>query len=336
MPTHIAVDAMGGDHAPHAVVEGAVRALKRPEATDLRITLFGPEERVQEALRAHDDVSELPLSVRHAPDVIAMDDAPAAALKRKRQSSIHLGLQAHRTGATDAFVSAGNTGAIMAASMFILGRIKGIERPSIVGFFPTLKDDFSVVIDIGTNVDCKPAHLLQFARMGTIYARHVLQIDAPTVGLINIGEEPGKGNEQVKEAHALLSDDTSINFAGNVEGGDLLHHAADVLICDGFIGNVLLKFGESMTTVLSTMTKNEMERQGLTKEEQKLVAGVLSNVQQGFDHENRGGAPLVGVNGAVFIGHGRSSARAIEQGIYSAADLASKDLVPVLEEAFAP
>lgn len=333
MPTHIAVDAMGGDHAPDAVVEGAVRALQRPEA-DLQITLYGPEDRVQQALHEHNGVGTLPLSVHHAPDIIAMDDAPASAVKNKRQSSIHLGLQAHRTGTADAFVSAGNTGAIMAAAMFILGRIEGLERPSIVGFFPTLEDDFSIVIDIGTNVDCKPSHLLQFARMGSIYVRHVLQVTDPTVGLINIGEEIGKGNEQAKAAYPLLAEEDDIHFIGNVEGGDLLHHAADVLICDGFIGNVLLKFGESMTSVLSTMTHKEMDRQKLDEEEQKLVAGVLGNVQKGFDHETRGGAPLLGVNGSVFIGHGRSSARAVEQGIHSVANLASKNVVPVLQNAF--
>ncbi len=334
MPTHVAVDAMGGDHAPDAVVEGALRALQRPES-DLQLTLYGPEARVQAALQAHDVPAGAPLSVHHAPDVIAMEDAPAAAVKTKRQSSVHLGLQAHRTGQADAFISAGNTGAVMAASMFILGRISGLERPSIVGFFPTVQGDFSVVIDIGTNVDCKPAHLHQFARMGTIYARHVMQIEEPSVALINIGEEAGKGNEQVKAAYPLLDNDDGLNFIGNVEGGDLLGYAADVLICDGFMGNVLLKFGESMTTVLSTMTKQEMKRQQLSKEEQQLVAGVLGNVQKGFDHENRGGAPLIGVNGSVFIGHGRSSARAVEQGIYSVADLATRNLVPVLEDAFA-
>lgn len=334
MPTHIAVDAMGGDHAPDAVVEGAIRALKRPDA-DLQITLYGPKERVQEALQEHSGADALPLSVRHAPDVIAMDDAPATAVKTKRQSSVHLGLQAHRTGQADAFISAGNTGAVMAASMFILGRIRGLERPSIVGYFPTSKGNFSIVIDIGTNVDCKPSHLHQFARMGTLYARHVMQIEEPSVGLINIGEEPGKGNEQVKAAYPLLDGDDTLHFVGNVEGGDLLQHAADVLICDGFMGNVLLKFGESMTTVLSTMTRKEMQRQGLSEEEQELVAGVLGNVQHGFDHENRGGAPLIGINGSVFIGHGRSSARAIEQGIHSVADLSTRDLVPMLQEAFA-
>ena len=334
MSTHIAVDAMGGDHAPDAVVEGALRALQHSKS-DLQLTLYGPKDRVQPVLEAHDISSSLPLVVHHAPDIITMEDAPAAAVKSKRQSSIHLGLQAHRTGEADAFISAGNTGAVMAASMFILGRIPGLERPSIVGFFPTVQGDFSIVIDIGTNVDCKPCHLHQFARMGTIYARHVMQVENPSVALVNIGEEPGKGNEQVKAAHPMLDSDDALNFIGNVEGGDLLHHAADVLICDGFMGNVLLKFGESMTTVLSTMTKQEMDRQNLSADEQQLVAGVLSNVQKGFDHENRGGAPLIGVNGSVLIGHGRSSARVIAQGINAVADLAARDLVPVLKDAFA-
>jgi glycerol-3-phosphate acyltransferase PlsX len=262
-----------------------------------------------------------------------MGEAPSTAVKQKTNSSIHRGLAAHHDGHADAFVSAGNTGAIMGASMFILQRIPGVERPSITGFFPTLKGS-SVVLDIGSNVDCKPDHLLQFARMGTVYARQILKNETPSVGLLNIGEEPGKGNEQVKQAYDLLRDADDLNFAGNVEGGDLLFYAADIIICDGFVGNALLKFGESMTTVLSEMTEQEMDRQDLAPDERELVASVLGEVQKGFDPESQGGAPLLGVNGNVLVGHGSSSPGVIAQMIHAAATLATEDVVRALEDVF--
>jgi len=330
----IAVDAMGGDHAPEAVVKGALGAIDSSEQP-LQILLFGPSERVQPVLEeaAGGPVDDLPIDIVHAPDVIEMSDAPAAALKKKSRSSVHLGLAAHKSGEAHAFVSAGNTGAVMAASMFTLGRIDGVERPSIVGYFPTLRGS-SIVVDIGTNVDCRPEHLVQFARMGTVYTRHVLKVETPSVGLLNIGEEPGKGNEQVKGAYSLLQEAEGIHFKGNVEGGDLLHYAADIIICDGFVGNILLKFGESMTTVLSKMTAQEMDRRGLEPEEQQLVAGVLGEVRKGFDADHRGGAPLLGVNGNVMIGHGRSNADAIEQMIHTTIELVQEDVVDALVSAF--
>ena len=334
MASRIAVDAMGGDDAPEAVVVGAIQAIRHTER-DLAVLLVGPEERVQDVLDNHPEAPSSSLQVVDAPEVIGMGEAPATAVKQKTNSSIHRGLAAHHDGMTDAFVSAGNTGAVMGASMFILGRIPGVERPSIAGFFPNLQGS-SVVLDIGTNVDCKPTHLVQFAQMGTIYARLALDNDDPTVGLINIGEEPGKGNEQVKEAHDRLQEADDLHFVGNVEGGDLLLYAADILICDGFVGNVLLKFGESMTTVLSEMTEQEMDDQGLGPEERALVTGVLSEVRKHFDPESQGGAPLLGVNGNVLIGHGRSSPAVIERMIHAAAEVASVEVVGAIEEAFRP
>ncbi|WP_022836193.1 phosphate acyltransferase PlsX [Salisaeta longa] len=332
MSAHIAVDAMGGDHAPAAAVEGALNAVRAADGA-LAVSLFGPQDTVQGALDAYGDISDLPLHVVDAPDVITMNDAPATAIKTKRQSSIHRGLQAHKEGAADAFVSAGNTGAVMAASMFILGRIAGIERPAIIGFFPNLRGT-SVVVDIGTNVDCRPEHLVQFARMASVYRTHMMGDERPSVGLLNIGEEPGKGNEQAKAAYTLLKDEDRIHFIGNVEGSDLLHYAADIIICDGFVGNILLKFGETMTTVLSELTRQEMERQQLAPDEQQLVAGVLGEVKKSFDHDTRGGAPLLGVNGEVMIGHGRATAGTIEQMIRAAADLQASDVTKALTQSF--
>lgn len=334
MAQRIAVDAMGGDDAPDVVVAGAIRALQEADE-DIELLLFGPESHVQSALDAQDGAAAAAdaIHIVDAPDVIGMAEAPAAAVKRKPDSSIHYGLKAQKEGRVDAFISAGNTGAIMAASIFVLGRIPGVERPSIAGYFPTLKGS-SIVLDIGTNVDCKPDHLVQFARMGTMYAQQVHDNAEPSVGLLNIGEEPGKGNEQAKAAHGLLRETEDINFQGNVEGQDLLFYAADIIICDGFVGNILLKFGETMTTVLSEMTAQEMDRQGLSSDERNLVAGVLSEVQKGFDPEDRGGAPLLGVNGNVLIGHGRSSPEAISGMIHFAVDIASHNVVQTMKGSF--
>jgi len=332
MASRIAVDAMGGDDAPSAVVEGAIQAVRHADE-DLQILFVGPEAQIQEVLGAHPGAPEGAFRVVDAPDVIGMGEAPAAAVKQKTNSSIHQGLAAHHDGKADAFVSAGNTGAIMGAAMFILGRIPGVERPSIAGFFPNLRGS-SVVLDIGSNVDCKPNHLVQFARMGTIYARRALGNDDPTVGLLNIGEEPGKGDELAKQAYDLLQDTDDVHFTGNVEGGDLLLYAADIIICDGFVGNVLLKFGESMTTVLSEMTQQEMDRQALDAEEQALVTGVLGEVRKHFDPESLGGAPLLGVDGNVLIGHGSSSPDVIEQMVHTASAVAGTEMVPALKSAF--
>lgn len=314
---------MGGDHAPSVVVEGALRAIRSaPER--LHVILFGSDETLGPEMEKQ-DLAGLPVQAVHAPEVIGMAESPATAVKTKRQSSIHLGLGAHKQGQADAFVSAGNTGAVMAASLFILGRLPNVARPAVIGFFPTTKS-YSIVLDIGTNVDCRPEHLVQFARMGSIYAEHVARRPNPTVGLLNVGEEPGKGNEQVKAAYDLLCQESSINFHGNIEGRDVFHHAVDVVVCDGFVGNVMLKLGESVATALVEMVGQEMAAQGLGGEDKKLVMGVLGGVKRRFDYEEYGGATLLGVDGNVLIGHGGSSARAIERMILTAADVVEQQV----------
>lgn len=323
MAIRIAVDAMGGDKAPAVVIEGAIRAVT--EDSDIQVLLFGPEDRIRRELTLSGEADGLPIEVVDAPDVIGMGEAPAQAVKTKQRSSIHLGLGAHKQGMADAFVSAGNTGAVMAASLFILGRLPGVARPSIMGFFPTT-ESYCVVLDVGSNVDCRAEHLVQFARMGSIYASAVMKRDRPVVGLLNIGEEPGKGNEQVKAAYEALNAASGINFKGNVEGRDLMHHVADVVVCDGFVGNVMLKFGESMATAFPHMVAQEMARQGLADAQQELVVRVLSAVRKRFNYEEYGGAPLMGVNGHVLIGHGGSSGRAIERMILTAAEEARENV----------
>ena len=324
MAIRIALDAMGGDRAPSVVVEGAIRAAAAaPEAFEL--LLFGPSGHIQGELARHRGAERLPLYVVDAPDVIGMAEAPAAAVKTKPHSSIHMGLGAHREGKVDAFISAGNTGAIMAAALFILGRQPGVARPSVLAFYPTVHS-YCIVLDVGTNVDCRPEHLVQFAQMGTIYARDVMKRERPVVGLLNVGEEPGKGNDQAKAAYELLAATPDLNFRGNVEGRDVMAHAADVIVCDGFVGNIILKLGESVATSFMHMVEREMNRQELEPDARHQVLATLEGVRKRFDFEEYGGAPLLGVNGNVLIGHGSSSERAIEQMILAAATLVEQDV----------
>lgn len=333
MAIRVAVDAMGGDKAPSVVVEGAIRALEA-SGGDLEVLLVGQEDALQTEIAQRKGATDLlPLHIVHAPDVIAMDEAPAAAVKSKRGSSIHVGLGAVREGRAHGFVSAGNTGAIMAASLFILGSLQGVARPSVVSFFPTTKGH-CIILDVGTNVDCRPEHLLQFARMGSIYASTVMQLENPRVALVNLGEEARKGNEQVKAAYKLLQASPGINFCGNIEGRDILHHMADVVVCDGFVGNILLKFGESVASAFPQMIAEEMEQQAFSDPDKKMVRNVLSAVRLRFSYEEYGGAPLLGVNGNVMIGHGGSTVRAIERIILMAADVARHGALEAMNKAF--
>ncbi|MEM9665816.1 MAG: phosphate acyltransferase PlsX [Bacteroidota bacterium] len=333
MPTRIAVDAMGGDHAPHAVVEGAVHALQSND--DLEVLLFGPAATLEPLVADLDPDHALALSIHDAPDIVGMSEAPSSALRTKPNSSIHLGLGAHKAGAADAFVSGGNTGAVMAASLFLLGRAQGVSRPSVIGFFPTTTS-YCIVLDVGTNVDCKPEHLVQFAKMGAVYARRVMDRPEPRVGLMNVGEEPGKGNEVVKATYELLREATGFDFVGNIEGRDVFHHAADVVVCDGFVGNVMLKLGESLTTVLLPLVKKEMARQDVAPAHQQVVGQVLKGVLRQFDYVEFGGAPLLGVNGTVLLAHGSSSARAFKHLIEAAVRVANQGVAASVADALAP
>lgn len=323
MSIRVAVDAMGGDHAPGVVVEGAVNALGKND--DLEVILFGPESILRPLVQTADSESNPRLRISDAPDIISMSDKPAAALKAKTKSSIHLGVGACKAGHADAFISAGNTGVVMAASFFILGRLPDVKRPSVIGFYPTVKGQ-CILVDAGTNVDCKPEHLVQFAQMGTVYVERVMHKTNPTVGLLNIGEEPGKGNEQAKSAHMLLQNASHLNFIGNIEGRDILNHAADVVVCDGFVGNILLKFGESIASVLPQMIAAEMAHLKMPREEQLIVGRALSGVKARFDYQEYGGAPLLGVAGNVIIGHGGSSTLALENMILTAVEMVREDV----------
>ncbi len=329
MPVRVAVDAMGGDHAPGVAVPGCTDAARRL-GDAVEVLLFGPEDQLGPLLASIDAPSNI--RVRHAPQVVGMAEAPAAAVKNKPDSSLCMGAAAVASGKADAFVSAGNTGAAMAASLFILGRIPGVSRPAIIGYYPTV-DGHCILIDVGTNVDCKPEHLVQFAHMGTVYSSRVLKTDNPVVGLLNVGEEPGKGNQQAKATHELLSQAAGLNFRGNIEGRDIMEHAADVVICDGFVGNVMLKLGESVATALPKMIKQEMNSQGMTAQEQEIVGRALGGVQSRFDYQEYGGVPLLGVRGAVILGHGGSGEKAFSKMVEVAVEAARQDLPGAISEA---
>jgi len=325
MPVRVAVDAMGGDHAPGVVVEGALRFVQTG-CNDLNLSLFGPIQQLQEEMVRQAPEGHSQIDLVDAPQVIGMGESPVAAVRGKPQSSMHIGLRYLREGKADAFVSAGNTGAIAVASLAVLGRLPGVVRPSIPTYFPTINGR-CLILDVGSNMDSKPEHLLQFAHMGTVYARRLMDIPTPRVGLLSVGEEPSKGNELVRSAYRILAAAPELNFIGNIEGRDILHHAADVVVCDGFVGNVVLKLAESVMTTLPIMVKQEVRSQGLTSETAQGFKGILQGLKRRFDPETYGGsAPLLGVNGAVLVLHGRSSASTFEKAFSMVTPLVSASL----------
>jgi len=323
----IAVDAMGGDNAPHAVVAGAVEAAAE---YGISIILVGIEQIVQKELDKHPQARTLPLEIRNATEVVDMLDSPATVFRRKKNSSIRVANDLVKSGEAVAVVSAGHSGAAMTTSLFVLGPIEGVERPAIATFMPSIKGT-SIVLDMGANVDCKPNHLLQFAVMGDVYAKYLLKIPNPRVGLLSIGEEETKGNELTKEAFKLLTE-TSLNFIGNVEGRDVMSGNADVIVCDGFVGNVVLKVSESVVEAIGLYIREGIGKSLLRKLGYLLMRPAFDSLKRRVDYAEYGGAPLVGINGISIIGHGRSSARAIKNAIRVAAELAKSEVNKHLHE----
>jgi glycerol-3-phosphate acyltransferase PlsX len=317
----IAVDAMGGDNAPRAIVAGAVQA-----AQDFRvgIILVGVEQVVREELDKYTRAKALPIEIRNATEVVDMLDSPATVFRRKKDSSIRVANELVKSGEAAAVFSAGHTGAAMSTSLFVLGRVEGVERPAIATFMPTVKGT-SIVLDVGANVDCKPNHLLQFAIMGEVYAKYLLKNPNPRVGLLSIGEEETKGNELTKEAFKLLTE-TSLNFIGNVEGRDVMFGSADVVVCDGFIGNVVLKVSEAVAEAVGLFLKDGIEKSLSSKLGYLLMRPAFRSLKQKVDYAEYGGAPLVGINGISIISHGRSSGMAVRNAIRVAADLAASEV----------
>lgn len=299
---------MGGDFGPRTVTEGAVLALKEMPGR-LHITLVGDEAELRESLRQL-KAESLPIDVVHAPERIEMAEKAAAAVRRKSQSSLVVLTQLHRDGKLDAIFSAGNTGAVVATALLGLGRLEGVSRPALAVFVPN-RGDGTVLLDVGANAECKPAWLVQFAHMGAVYARYLLGRKEPRVGLLSIGEEDTKGDALVLEAHPLLRRASHLNFVGNIEGRDVFKGNVDVVVTDGFTGNVLLKTAESIAGLLKHMIGEELRNDWMAKLGVLFMAPALKRLARRIDWEEHGAAPLLGVDGVCFVGHGSSSPRAI-------------------------
>lgn len=322
----IVVDAMGGDYAPVEIVKGAIEAAKEFE-TD--VIFVGDEQKIKAELAKY-DAGKLPVSVVHAPEVIEMAESPAVALRKKKGSSIMIGTKLVKEGFGDAFVSAGNTGAVMGSSLLGFGRIKGIHRPAIASVFPTIKG-FTLILDIGANAECDPQNLQQFAVMGNIYSSKILGVDKPKVGLLNIGEEETKGNPLYVEAFKLIKQ-SNLNFIGNIEGRDITGDVADVIVCDGFVGNVVLKFGEGLARDLMSMIKEELKKNIFVKTGAALVFSQAKGLRKKTDCAEYGGAPLLGVNGVCIICHGSSRARAVKNAVRVAKECVEINMVECIKK----
>lgn len=321
----IALDAMGGDFAPAEIVKGAVQASRELAA---EIMLVGNPDQIGRELKKYKDKGKLPIV--SASEVITMNDHPVQAVKSKKDASVNVAVALVKDGKADAVVSAGNTGALMAAALFKLGRLPGIERPAIATEFP-LPSGKVLLLDMGANADCKPKHLEQFGVMGSLYAKHVMHIANPRVGLLNIGEEKEKGNELTRETWPLLKQ-APINFIGNIESKEILQGNVDVIVCDGFTGNLILKFGESLGVSVFQMLKAELSRGILNKIGLAFLLPSLLRIRKKVTYDEYGGAPLLGIAGTVFKAHGRAKAAAIKNAIRESVEAVSSDMAAKLKE----
>jgi len=308
---YIALDAMGGDYAPDTNVKGAILFAKE---TKIGVYLVGKEETLKPLLEKYNG-QNLPIEIVHAEETIEMDEPPSIAIRKKRKSSMYIAGKLVREGKAVAFVSAGNTGAAMAVSKFIVGSAEGIERPGIAVAFPTKKGKPTVLIDVGANVDCRPRHLLYFAVMGHTYVKEILKTsDNPKIGILSIGEEEGKGNDLVKDTYPLLKM-SGLNFVGNAEGRDIFTGDFDVIVCDGFVGNVVLKTSESLGMIILEMIKQEVQKSFLSKIGATLMLPALKRFKKKADFAEYGGAPLLGTKGTCIITHGRADEKAIKNAL---------------------
>jgi len=325
----IVLDAMGGDHAPEVVVEGGVMAARE---YGIEVVLVGPQEVVEAELAKH-DTAGLSLPVVHASQVIEMTDEPSMAARQKKDSSMVVGMNLVKNGEADAFTTAGNSGGALAAALFHLGRIKGIKRPALSTVFPTRKG-LCFISDVGANTDCKPIYLLQFGIMGSAYAERVLGISNPRVGIVSTGEEEGKGSVLVKETVPLLRD-SGLNFIGNVEGKDIPAGLADVVVTDGFNGNVVIKLSEGVASLLMGVMEEEIKKRPTAMLGALLAKGALREVKRRLDYTEYAGAPLLGVDGVVIIGHGRSNAKAIKNMVRVGKEAVEKGVLTAIKEGIA-
>jgi glycerol-3-phosphate acyltransferase PlsX len=328
MPTVIAVDAMGSDKAPKPEVEGAILAAKHH---DVRVLLVGREEQVRAEMAHHPSAHNLPIEVVHASEVIGMDEKAAQAVRSKRDSSLRVGLRLVREGKAAGFVTAGNTGACMATAKMVLGSLPNVDRPALAAVFPTSKGTAAVLVDVGANVDCKPQNLEQFAVMGEVYYRNIFDVARPSVGLLSVGEEESKGNELTKEAYPLLKE-LPLNFVGNVEGRDLYNGNVDVIVCDGFVGNVALKVSEGLVEAVRFLLKQSLKSTVSSQVGFLLSKKAFADFKKRLDYSEYGGAPLLGVKGVCIIGHGSSNANAIKNAIRVAAQSAETKINAKIEQ----
>jgi phosphate acyltransferase len=325
--TIIALDAMGGDHAPRAEVEGAVLAARE---LGVRVVLVGIEEKVRQELNRHRHRG-LPIEILHAAEVITMSDSPSQAFRRKKESSMHVAARLVRDGKADALVTAGNTGAAMTVARFVLGTLPSVDRPALAAAFPNMKEKVSVILDVGANVDSKPEQLVQFAVMGEIYYRTIWGVRKPRVALLSIGEEEMKGNELTREVSNRLKQ-ASFNFTGNVEGRDVFRGDVDVIVCDGFIGNIALKISEGLVEHIGGMLKKAIKSSLTSQLGYALSKRAFDDFRKRTDYSEYGGAPLLGVRGVTIIGHGRSNPNAIKNAIRVATELCRAGLNEKIEQ----
>ena len=308
---HIALDAMGGDHGPDELIAGAIQAVQE---VDLRVTLVGDKQLIRACLDRSlpgDDVSSR-LQIAHTSEMVEMGESPVEAIRKKKNASVMVAFDLVRTGEVDAAVSAGNSGATMAAAIRKLGRLKHVSRPGLASIVPTLKKPV-VMMDVGANVDCRPQHLFQFGLMASAFSQ-IFEIDSPRVGILSIGEEAGKGNHLVKEAHAML-EESSLNFIGNVEGRDIFQGDVDVIVCDGFVGNICLKVSEGLVEAAGQMIREGIRESIAAKVGYLLARPVFRRLKKRVDYAEYGGAPLLGINGTGLICHGKSSTAAIKNAL---------------------
>jgi len=323
----IALDAMGSDRAPKPEIEGAIQAARR---FGIQVALVGPEETLRAELSRHPFSRSLPISIVHASEVITMEDKAVQAVRAKRDSTMRVGLRLVRDGKASAFISAGNTGAAMATAKMVLGGLPGVDRPALVAIIPTEIGTVSTLLDVGANVDCKPHNLEQFAAMGDIYFRSMFGTARPRIGLLSIGEEESKGNELTREAFQLIKR-LPLNFVGNVEGRDIYTGKVDVIVADGFVGNVALKTSEGVANLVRATLKETLAATITRQVGYLLSRSAFSDFKKRLDHTEYGGAPLLGVKGACFITHGSSNTNAIKNAIRVASEFVDHNITSNIE-----
>src|ERR1700676_4224827 len=331
MPSVIALDAMGSDRAPKPEIEGAIQAARHH---GVHVLLVGNEVELRAQLAGYPAAAGLPIEIRHASEVISMDDKAVQAVRSKRDSSIHVGVRLVREGRAAGFVTAGNTGAAMATAKMVLGALPGVDRPALAAVFPTAPGTAAILLDVGANVDCKAHNLEQFAVMGEIYFRSMFGTRDPRVGLLSIGEEESKGNDLTRESFQLLRR-LPLNFVGNVEGRDLFSGHVDVIVADGFVGNVALKISEGVANLVRTALKESLKATITRQVGALLSRSAFTDFKKRLDHTEYGGAPLLGVKGACIITHGSSNANAIKNAVRVAAEFSERGINGSIERGLA-